>query len=118
MLLTIIAQRFLLFFFLTTEPTGPPQDILAWTLSSTSILVKWSPPLPSEQNGVILNYTVSYISQSSQLKSLDTADNSTSIEVKNLTIFTKYEFTVKAWNVVGPGPESEPVYNTTSEDSK
>ena len=117
MLLIITVQPFPLL-SLTTEPTGPPQDILAWTLSSTSILVKWSPPLPSEQNGVILNYTVSYISPSSHLKSLNTADNSTSIEVKNLAIFTKYGFTVKAWNVVGPGPESEPVYNTTFEDSK
>ena len=117
-MLLIFALNLFPIFFVTTEPTGPPQDVLAWTLSSTSILVKWSPPFPSEQNGIILKYNVSYRSQSNQLKSLETADNSTSIEVKNLAIFTKYWFTVKAWNVIGAGPESESVYNTTFEDSK
>ncbi|KAL9967588.1 hypothetical protein ACROYT_G025850 [Oculina patagonica] len=98
------------------EPSGSPQDVHAWTLSSTSIRVKWRPPLPAEQNGLILKYTVTYTSQSGQTKSLDTADNSTSVEVKNLTIFMKYSFTVKAWNVIGVGPGSEEVYNTTFED--
>lgn len=104
-------------FYLISEPTGPPQNIHALTRSSTCILVKWSPPLPSEQNGLILRYTVTYTSQSGQTKTLDTADNSTSIEVKNLTIFTKYSFSVKALNVIGAGPGSEPVYNKTFEDS-
>ena len=101
-----------------TEPTGPPQNVHARTISSTSIQVTWSPPLPSEQNGIILRYIVHYRPQSGQSNKLITADNKTSVDVKNLTIFTDYWFAVKAVNVIGAGPESEEVHNTTFEDSK
>ena len=87
--------------------------------SSTSIIVEWSPPLVSERNGVIIQYTVEYAQDSAgESKSVNTTDNSTSFVVKDLAIFTNYSFKIRAWNVVGKGPESEPVYNTTLEDSK
>ena len=80
--------------------------------------MKWKPPLPSERNGLILRYTVQYTPESGKSNSVNTTDNSTSIVVEDLAIFMKYAFSVKAWNVVGAGPESEPVYNKTFEDSK
>ena len=103
-------------FYLTTEPSGPPQDIHALTLSSTSIRVEWSPPLDSERNGIIIRYTVQYTSQTGETNSVDTP--STRTVVKGLDIFMRYSFTVKAWNVVGAGPKSKAVFNTTLEDSK
>lgn len=105
-------------FDLISEPSGPPQNVQAWTLSSTSIQVTWGPPLLEEQNGVILRYDVDYKTQSGQPNKLATADNQTTIQVKNLTSFTRYWFAVRAVNVIGVGPESEEVSNTTSEDSK
>lgn len=101
-----------------SEPSGPPQNVQAWTLSSTSIQVTWGPPLLEEQNGVILRYDVDYRTRSGQPNKLATADNQTTIQVKNLTSFTRYWFAVRAVNVIGVGPESEEVSNTTSEDSK
>lgn len=59
-----------------------------------------------------------YKNQSGQPNKLATADNQTTIQVKNLTSFTRYWFAVRAVNVIGVGPASEEVSNTTSEDSK
>ena len=87
--------------------------------SSTSIIVEWSPPLVSERNGIIIQYTVEYAQgPAGESKAVNTTDNSTSFVVKDLAIFTKYSFKIRAWNVVGEGPESEAVYSTTLEDSK
>ena len=106
-------------FYLITEPSGAPQAVHAMAKSSTSIIVEWSPPLVSERNGIIIQYTVEYEQDpAGESKSVNTTDNSTSFVVKDLAIFTKYSFKIRAWNVVGKGPESEPVYNTTLEDSK
>ena len=87
-------------------------------LSSSAVQVKWNPPLVSERNGVIIHYMVRYKPDSGQSNSVNTTDNKTSIVVRNLTVYTRYAFTVEAWNVVGAGPESEPVHNTTLEDSE
>ena len=59
-----------------------------------------------------------YKPDSGQSNSVNTTDNKTSIVVRNLTAYTNYAFSVEAWNVVGAGPESEPVYNKTLEDSE
>ena len=104
--------------FALQEPSGPPQDVHAMSRSSTSMQVYWSPPLLSERNGIITHYTVKYQPQSGQYRSVNTADNTTSIFIDNLDIFTRYSFVIKAWNVVGAGPGSQPVYNTTLEGSK
>ena len=109
----------LVIFFFTLplpEPSGPPQNVHASSLSSTSIRVKWSPPILSQRNGIISNYTVRFTSQFGQAKSVNTIDNKTSIVIRDLAIFTRYSFTIKAWNVMGAGPESQAVYNTTLED--
>ena len=98
------------------EPSGPPQNVRALPLSSTSIRVMWNPPLLSQRNGIISHYTVRFTSQFHQPKSVNTTDNNTTIVISDLAIFTTYWFTIKAWNVVGAGPESEAVDNTTFED--
>ena len=79
----------------------------------------WDPPLESEQNGVIVKYTVHYTSQASgETKNLNTTGNETSLELKNLSVYTNYSFAVKAWNMIGNGPNSELVMNTTLEGRK
>jgi len=42
------------------QPAGPPQDITVRGMSSTSLLVSWSPPDPELRNGDITGYNVGF----------------------------------------------------------
>jgi len=87
-------------------------------MSSTSILVGWSPPSELDRNGIITHYIVKYSSLDSE-SSINTTDNATQILVRNLRKYTNYSFTVRAVNKIGVGPPSvDNVRNTTSEDGK
>lgn len=100
------------------EPSGPPLNVKALTMSSTSILVEWSPPSELDRNGIITHYIVKYSSLDSE-SSINTTDNATQILVRNLRKYTNYSFTVRAVNKIGVGPPSvDNVRNTTSEDGK
>lgn len=103
---------------MSLEPSGPPLNVKALTMSSTSILVEWSPPSELDRNGIITHYIVKYSSLDSE-SSINTTDNATQILVRNLRKYTNYSFTVRAVNKIGVGPPSvDNVRNTTSEDGK
>ena len=114
--MTLYYYYFFFFSLPLPEPSGPPQNVRALALSPTSIRVIWNPPLLSQRNGIISHYTVRFTSQLHQPKSVNTIDNNTSIDISDLAIFTTYWFTIKAWNIMGAGPESQAVDNTTLED--
>lgn len=40
------------------RPAGPPLNVAARPVSSTQLLVTWSPPLPELRHGEILGYNV------------------------------------------------------------
>ena len=93
-------------------------NVKALTVSSTSILVKWSPPSELDRNGIITHYIVKYSSLNSE-SFINTTDNATQILVKSLRKYTNYSFTVWAVNTIGVGPPSvDDARNTTSEDGK
>ena len=103
---------------MSLEPSGPPLNVKALTRSSTSILVKWSPPSKLDRNGIITHYIVKYSSLNSE-SSINTTDNATQILVTGLRKYTNYSFTLRAVNEIGVGPPSvEDARNTTSEDGK
>jgi len=105
-----------LHFFISPEPSGPPQDVKALTKSSTSILVKWSPPHELDRNGIITHYIVKYNVSRGTEANISTPDNSTQILVRPLRKYASYYFTVQAVNKIGVGPPSVAVVNTTFED--
>ena len=87
--------------------------------SSTSIFVSWGDVPFSEQNGVIVNYTVTYRalpSNSSQSKNVTTKANQ--VTLKGLNEYTNYSITVFASTSKGRGNESKPIVVITAEDSK
>ena len=87
--------------------------------SSTSIFVTWGQVPFSDQNGVILNYTVSYkeaSNGSAQRVTVDEPANSTTL--KGLNEYTNYIITVFASTIKGPGIVSAPIFVITDEDSK
>ena len=107
----------LLSFFL--EPSAAPVSLQGHNKSSTSIFVTWGQVPPSDQNGVILNYTVSYKETthgSAKTVTVDEPKNSTTL--KGLNKYTNYSITVFASTIKGGGIASEPIFVITDQDSK
>jgi len=46
------------FFFCFAAPSDPPQNVLFTLLTTTTVLLSWSPP--NEPNGIIQYYTIYY----------------------------------------------------------
>ena len=51
---------------LITVPSGAPTNITVEALSSTSLLITWEPPPPSQHNGVITQYRLLVTSDSGE----------------------------------------------------
>ena len=104
-------------FFLIIVPSGYPHSFEATAASSTSAIITWDPPLPEEQNGIIIGYiinvTVAETGERFQLFS-----NSTSITVDTLQPFTTYLCIIAARTVIGTGPFSTVITLETPEDGK
>ena len=95
-------------------PSGPPQDFII-SVTSRTLNLSWSPPLPSQQNGVIISYVLTCSSGGSIINS--TRTSSTSLTITGLEPFTNYTCSVNASTVVGDGPAAVRIVET-SEDSE
>ena len=95
-------------------PSGVPQNFTI-SVSSRTFTLSWSPPLPSQRNGVITSYLINCSSGDSIINTTKTS--STSLTITGLEPFTNYTCSVSAATNLGDGPAAE---NTTStnEDSK
>ena len=109
----------LLYLFSSTEPNAPPDNVSGHVASSTSIFVRWEQVPPSEQNGVILRYTVTYkaLPRGSTQTNGATAPT-TQITLTGLNEHTNYSITVFASTSKGGGNKSTPIVVITDEDSK
>ncbi|XP_068726145.1 protein sidekick-1-like [Montipora capricornis] len=102
------------------EPSAPPTLVQGHNTSSTSIFVSWSEVPESDQNGVILSYTVTYkaLPPSPGSKPNKTVNApTTSITLEDLNEFTDYNITVFASTVKGGGTISAPITVRTAEDT-
>ena len=93
-------------------PSGPPQN---FTISTTSynITLSWSPPLPSQRNGVIIIYLINCT-----IGSVESSNNvSEASLVKPIDPFTIYTCFVRAVTMVGDGPPAT-VSGTSDEDGE
>uniref|UniRef100_A0A6B2E762 Putative down syndrome cell adhesion molecule 2 isoform r n=1 Tax=Phlebotomus kandelakii TaxID=1109342 RepID=A0A6B2E762_9DIPT len=105
------------------RPAGPPLNLSARPLSSTEILVTWTPPLPELRNGEIQGYNIGYKSSLSSSVAYnftsvsgDGEDGTGELLLNNLSKYNRYTIVVQAFNQVGPGPLSEPTSAQTLED--
>ena len=80
-------------------------------LSSTSINVSWTDPLPCDINGMIVNYTVRVDEDD-----IVVSDGERSRVLSNLTAFTNYTISVSVSTSVGRGPFSDTITRRTEED--
>jgi hypothetical protein len=107
------------------RPNAPPINLSARPLSSTEIIVNWSPPLHEFRNGDILGYNIGYRIASHQTMSYnftgvsgDGEEGSGETILTGLLKYTRYAIVVQAFNQVGTGPLSEPVTTQTMEDGE
>lgn len=81
----------------------------------TSFTILWSPPLPDDRNGVIINYKLSFTELGTHYSTVFFT-NSTSHEVMMLDPFTFYAVSIAAATAVGFGPLSQHFPVQTAED--
>ncbi|XP_020291121.1 Down syndrome cell adhesion molecule-like protein Dscam2 isoform X2 [Pseudomyrmex gracilis] len=105
------------------RPAGPPMNLAARALSSSEILVTWSPPLPELRHGDIQGFNVGYRETSSNNPSYnftsvsgDGEEGGGELRLTGLRPYTRYTLVVQAYNQVGPGPICEPLLTQTLED--
>ncbi|XP_078052119.1 Down syndrome cell adhesion molecule 2 [Augochlora pura] len=105
------------------RPTGPPIKLAARALSSSEILISWSPPLPELRHGDIQGFNVGYRETSSSNPSYnfssvsgDGEEGGAELRLTGLRPYTKYTLVVQAYNQVGSGPLSDSLLTQTLED--
>jgi len=87
-------------------PTGSPQNFTAIGVSSTSIRLQWDPPPRKHRNGDIVLYEVLYHQQRPSTVDWTTNTTDKSVMVEGLETSTDYNFMIRAYTAIGPGPWS------------
>ena len=89
-------------------PEGPPLLVSAQSLSPSSLILNWEPPVQELRNGIIQQYTVVIVEQETgRVISLSTRD--TKRNVTSLHPYYTYNCTIAAATFAGTGPFSSPV---------
>lgn len=98
-------------------PTGPPKNISADSINSTSIEIDWEEPTPSTQNGIIVSYYIILTDlQSQQTKEYSRSGSHFDIVISSLHPYYSYQYAIAAETVVGRGPLTSPAMIRTKED--
>ena len=99
-----------------TVPGGPPEEVSAVVLSSTEIQVSWNEIDSIDQNGVIIQYEITYSSRSELNNSVIINGSLYATNITGLEENTKYNISVRAYTSIGPGPFTDVVIKKTVED--
>ena len=105
--------------FVIVVPNAPPAKVTGNNETSTSIFVQWDEVPANNQNGIIVNYTVTY----TELRTGSSLDEVVIAPKRNITLvqlnkFTNYSITVFASTSKGGGSRSDPIFVITDEDSE
>lgn len=86
-------------------------------MTPTSIKLSWEVPSKENQNGDIIGYHVN-VTEVHTNTSFQLTTTNTVIHINSLHSFYSYKIQVVAYNVIGNGPYSTAIYETTSEAGK
>uniref|UniRef100_A0A3Q2E7L1 Sidekick cell adhesion molecule 1b n=1 Tax=Cyprinodon variegatus TaxID=28743 RepID=A0A3Q2E7L1_CYPVA len=105
----------------TTEsaPSGSPVNVSAEAVSSSRIMLTWSPIPEAQRNGVIIGYKVLYSEKDSDgppSVQVVEGDKNITLLLRSLQKYTMYALQVLAYTRIGDGPPSTPVLLRTKED--
>ena len=108
------------FDFVSSDPTGAPDNFNATAGTSTSIEASWQLPPADDRNGIIRGFRLFYQKTGSGTSTMLTIQNQGTLRknVTGLEKYTLYEFQVLAYTSVGDGPKSSSVVERTKEDGK
>ena len=100
-------------------PNASPANVRGNKVTSTEIFVQWDEVPAEAQNGIIVNYTVTYreLPDGSPIPQVVIAPKRNAT-LTGLKKFTNYSITVFASTAKGSGNRSEPIIVITDEDSK
>ena len=84
-------------------PSGPP-DNLNILVTARSLNLTWSPPLSSQQNGIIISYIVTCSSQQHTVNRTKLDGHSNFVQIADLVPGSNYSCSVYASTIVGSGP--------------
>ena len=103
-------------FKLTIAPTSSPFIIQISSISATEVIIYWTPPLNTEQNGIITHYVIHYTASlfsnltrdvTYRLESPSYPDTGTYTQrIIDLEEYVLYNFSVQAFTAVGASPNS------------
>ena len=99
-------QRSVWLVCVASVPTGSPQNFTAIGVSSTSIRLQWDPPPRKHRNGDIVLYEVLYHHQRPSTVDWTTNTTDNFVMVEGLETSTDYNFMIRAYTAIGPGPWS------------
>ena len=91
-------------YYLLSAPSAPPATVVATVFNSSALSISWRPPPFSQQNGIIVGYTIR-LRENSNERVIETDGPHTEIFITSLHPHYVYEFTVAA-ETVGIGPYS------------
>ena len=109
-------------FSISLVPNAPPDNVQAFTNSSTAILVMWDTVSEIDRNGIITQYEVEF--NQSTFNEISTSNLTTTngsqlmVELEGLEEYVEYSVRVRAYTSVGPGPFSVAMVSRTLEDGE
>ena len=96
-------------------PLSAPINIITKSLSQSTITLEWQPPPVWARNGVIITYRISYQSLFFNRTTTYVDGSQLSVMLRSLRPYTAYNITLAAATMVGYGPESPIITETTSQ---
>ena len=97
--------------------TGAAPMNLTANSTETTITLHWNPPPIQYQNGILRYYEIEYYSTSDFLsieqKVANVSASQNTITIENLQEYAEFQFKVRAYTSIGPGPYSSEITVTT-----
>ena len=102
-------------------PSSPPRNVGCTPLSSSSLLIMWSPPPVGDMNGILKDFRVLYRplkEWEENVRILDKKTRQHKITLNDLDKYQNYTIQVVASTKIGEGLKSRSIYCRTKEDGK
>ena len=99
-------------------PSSAPINIISKSSSQSIITIEWQPPPVRARNGVIVSYRISHQSLLFNRTTTFVDGSQLSVTLANLRPFTTYNITLAAATIIGYGPESPIITETTLQAGK